>query len=114
MPIKDPEKRKAYQRKYAKKHYGKYRGRYKSHKKAYVVKLRREIADIKEASPCMDCGQYFPACVMDFDHRDPSQKKGRGYRVSALVTIGARLKVFTEIEKCDLVCSNCHRIRTHK
>jgi len=56
----------------------------------------------------MDCGRTFPAFVMDFDHRDGKQfeigtGQARGYGIKTLVA---------EIAKCDLVCSNCHRIRT--
>jgi hypothetical protein len=113
MPIKDPEKRKAYQRAYTKKHYKKYRAKHIARNKRLKAELRAEVAEIKEANPCMDCGEKYPACVMDFDHRDPSLKKDRNHRVSELAARGARKKVFEEIEKCDLVCANCHRIRTH-
>ena len=47
---------------------------------------------------------------MDFDHRDGSAKVAN---VNRLVQDAAWEKVRREIEKCDLVCSNCHRIRTH-
>lgn len=77
-------------------------------------KIRR-IADEKKTrvdalkdKPCMDCGQSFPPYVMDFDHRNPATKSfniGRGFS-RKWATIEA------EIAKCDLVCSNCHRIRT--
>lgn len=68
-----------------------------------------KIASYKESRPCMDCGQYFPAVCMDFDHRDPKQKR---FSISNDI---ARLweKTLEEIAKCDLVCANCHRIRTH-
>ena len=59
--------------------------------------------------PCLDCGGKFPPWVMDFAHRDPKEKKfniGAGLRRSLN-------KVLEEIMKCDVLCSNCHRIRTH-
>lgn len=56
---------------------------------------------------CLDCGGVFQACVYDFHHIDPTQKD---------FTIGcedgaswARIKV--ELDKCVLLCSNCHRVR---
>jgi len=61
--------------------------------------------------PCIDCGENDPI-VLEFDHRDPSQKK---YNISE-----RRRPVFSintlksEIEKCDIRCANCHRRRTHK
>lgn len=58
--------------------------------------------------PCMDCGGRYPSECMEFDHRDPSRKK---FNIS--LHSGYSVKQFaTEIAKCDLVCANCHRVRT--
>jgi hypothetical protein len=47
---------------------------------------------------------------MEFDHRDPREKIDS---VSKLVGHGAHKdKILREIAKCDLVCANCHRIRS--
>ena len=71
------------------------------------ARQRAWIVEYKESNPCTDCGVYYPACVMDFDHlRD----KKRNVSQMATQTDKAILE---EIEKCELVCSNCHRIRTH-
>lgn len=60
----------------------------------------------------MDCKREFPSYVMDFDHRDASTKRDT---VSNLVAKARSLMAIeAEIAKCDLVCSNCHRIRTHR
>jgi hypothetical protein len=59
--------------------------------------------------PCMDCGGRFPPFVMDFDHRDGVTKIGN---VARLLRSWPWDRLQTEIDKCDLVCSNCHRIRT--
>jgi hypothetical protein len=57
---------------------------------------------------CVDCGGIFPACCYDFDHlRDKAFEIGW--------SMGRRIEVLkAEADKCDLVCSNCHRIRTQK
>jgi L-lysine 2,3-aminomutase len=81
--------------------------------KRYAEKIARrqaKLAIYREAKsqPCMDCGnRYHPEC-MDFDHlRDKSDNVSvmvyRDYSVAALLA---------EIEKCELVCANCHRTRT--
>jgi hypothetical protein len=60
--------------------------------------------------PCVDCGKSYPYYVMDFDHRDPTLK------VFSIGHDGAKFsykKLKEEIEKCDVVCANCHRERTH-
>jgi hypothetical protein len=71
--------------------------------------LKEEVNEIK-SQPCMDCGVSYPPYVMDFDHRPGVDKGGL---VSKLVGNGSRKRVYEEIAKCDVVCSNCHRIRTH-
>ena len=65
---------------------------------------------IKQRTPCMDCGGSFPPECMDFDHRDPSSKR---MPVSKAVEKSWKT-LLEEIEKCDLVCANCHRVRTRK
>ena len=86
-------------------------------KKIYVnvkalKKRRKEFVDELKNKPCMDCKNRFPSVCMDFDHRDETQKK---FNIAAMIGQGGfsleTLKA--EIAKCDLVCANCHRIRTH-
>lgn len=59
----------------------------------------------------MDCGGYWPDNpeVMDFDHR-PGEVKLFG--INSAASRRARHLLEAEIAKCDLVCANCHRIRT--
>lgn len=47
---------------------------------------------------------------MEFDHLDPAAKL-----CDVAVMVGNQVrpsKIFAEISKCDLLCANCHRIRT--
>ncbi len=75
------------------------------------TELREWVNHFKEDLPCGDCGRYLPPYVMDFDHRSGETKIGN---ISRLIGDGRSLTVIqTEIDKCDLVCANCHRIRTH-
>ena len=71
-----------------------------------TVGLLRELR--KQA--CMDCGGRFEPHQMDFDHRDASTKRFR------LTSGGAMLRptavILDEASKSDVVCANCHRIRT--
>jgi hypothetical protein len=46
----------------------------------------------------------------DFDHRDPIQKS---FAVSSKSRDVAKATLEAEFAKCDLVCANCHRLRTH-
>ena len=60
---------------------------------------------------CRDCGAAFPDYpeVFDFDHLP---ENGKETAVSHFLAQGAFKKAILEAKKCELVCSNCHRIRT--
>lgn len=59
--------------------------------------------------PCMDCGWVYPKEVMEFDHREPETKESE---IGRMVFRASDSRLHAEIEKCDLVCANCHRVRT--
>lgn len=73
------------------------------------TRVRAQLAELK-GRPCMDCGGTFPPECMDFDHRSGEAKAGN---VGNLID-GSPAKLRAEIAKCDLICANCHRIRTQK
>lgn len=56
----------------------------------------------------MDCKVSYPYFVLDFDHRE--DKEFDLHKASRLGRSIANLK--KEIAKCDIVCANCHRVRT--
>lgn len=61
---------------------------------------------------CADCKKHYPPWVMDFDHIDPSTKIGHISKMF-LRRMWAIERVKQEIDKCEVVCSNCHRNRTY-
>ena len=70
--------------------------------------LKRIVEDLKQR-PCDDCGKRYPPIVLDFDHVRGSKVAN----ISMLVNDGVPpAQLLDEIAKCDLVCSNCHRLRT--
>ena len=77
------------------------------YKLARIEKRRLFLASLK-AGPCTDCGGKFPACAMHFDHlRDKS------FNISDAVTCAySEARILAEITKCELVCANCHAVRT--
>lgn len=84
---------------------------YNSYKQTTRTRLRLKIARIKESQPCLDCGFYFPAPIMEFDHRPGVEKVDT---IARMVVQQRSWKVIeAEMAKCDLVCANCHRYRTH-
>jgi hypothetical protein len=74
---------------------------------------RRELVRSLKTAPCKDCGGVFHPEVMDFDHIQTGTKGGYEKSISRLqVRCVPEEELLLEIGKCELVCSNCHRIRT--
>ncbi|MBX3471011.1 MAG: hypothetical protein KF878_29435 [Planctomycetes bacterium] len=75
--------------------------RYRKRNKDFVLSLKRR--------PCTDCGGTFHPTAMEFDHV-------RGEKVEIVAYLVARMssleRIREEVAKCDLVCANCHRVRT--
>lgn len=69
------------------------------------------MVTLTKARPCSDCGGRFPAVCMDYDHLPGSVKLAS---VGALSSGYRWREAFAEIDKCELVCSNCHRVRTQE
>ena len=44
--------------------------------------------------------------MLDFHHRNTKEKD---IDVSTLIRKGNKNKILKEVEKCDVLCSNCHR-----
>lgn len=74
------------------------------------IYLSKYIQNLKSNTPCMDCKKSYPYYVMDFDHVRGRKQKN----VSELIVTLSKKKIDEEIAKCEIVCSNCHRSRTHK
>lgn len=88
---------------------------YKRNKQSYLARNARTYSKFRElirkakSQPCADCGIQYPYYIMDFDHREGTHKE------FALNSVNRKTEraILSEIEKCDVVCSNCHRERTH-
>lgn len=79
-------------------------------KKRTIAENRQKLLEYYTENPCMDCG-IKDLRVLEPDHRENEDKE---YNVSRLLTGGySWAKVLTELRKCDIVCSNCHKIRTY-
>jgi hypothetical protein len=65
---------------------------------------------IKAGRPCADCGETFPPYVMHWDHLPGHVKVAD---VGTMVSGGwNREAIRNEMKKCELVCANCHVMRT--
>jgi formate-dependent nitrite reductase cytochrome c552 subunit len=71
--------------------------------------LIRDMVIEAKRKPCADCHKEYPYYVMDFDHVRGEKK----FNLSvAAVKMRSLETVRKEIEKCDILCANCHRERT--
>jgi hypothetical protein len=68
------------------------------------------VRDIKHNKFCYDCDQQYPYWILHFDHKPEFEKicDINDMRYHASIE-----KIKQEIAKCDLICANCHRERTH-
>jgi hypothetical protein len=71
--------------------------------------LRQKIRDAAKAKPCKDCGKSFPSFFMEFDHLPEFEKK---YEISRQLKDMGLIALQVEIDKCDVLCVLCHRVRT--
>jgi hypothetical protein len=73
---------------------------------------RGYIIKYKESNPvCIDCKIDYPAYVLDFDHLPIYTKN---FALSYAGVRGRTIEAIdNEIKKCEIICSNCHRYRTH-
>ena len=72
---------------------------------------RAEWLIAQKSKPCADCDNRYPFYCMDFDHVRGVKEFGIADSQWSWKSI-AQLEV--EIAKCELVCANCHRIRTYE
>lgn len=62
-----------------------------------------------KSEKCSDCKRKYPTACMDFDH----VRGTKSYNIAHMVKLAYSIEAIKkELEKCELVCSNCHRIRT--
>lgn len=89
---------------------------YQRNKEAYVARAKDRrrmnmsfIQEFKSNAGCSDCG-ITDHRVLEFDHL-PGKGKTAGVGEAALRG-WSQERLLREIERCEVVCSNCHRIRT--
>ena len=94
---------------YAAAHYQKNKAHRQAQNKRRQVAFRTWYTELKAGKACADCGLVFHPAAMHWDHL-PGRKKTAP--LGWLVRLGSRQRVLEEIAKCELVCANCHAVRT--
>lgn len=77
--------------------------------KATKERNRAYVQGLKSAGLCTDCRADLPHYVMQYDHIGDDKEAAVARLVSGCSSIA---RIDAEIAKCELVCANCHAIRT--
>lgn len=104
MPYKDPKQQKDAQH----RHYVAHKTKYGESSKA-ARQRRKDKMSVLKSKPCTDCGISYPPYVMQWDHINDDKVAG----VAVLMLTASWQTVLDEVAKCELVCANCHCIRTN-
>lgn len=82
--------------------------RAKINTKRNVERNQEFIIEYFKTHPCVDCGNS-NLMVLEFDHLSDKDNN-----ICDMVRLAFSLtRIRSEIEKCEVVCRNCHTIRTH-
>jgi hypothetical protein len=91
---------------YRKEHYRKNKEKYIKKASLNKEKYRKEYYDWLSQKSCMDCGNS-DIRVLEQDHiRD------KKFNIAKMVGVVSLKTLMNELDKCEIVCANCHRIRT--
>jgi 5-methylcytosine-specific restriction endonuclease McrA len=81
----------------------------RKHRKRQRFKLRKYVWSYKQAHPCISCGEQDPR-VLEFSHIN---KKSKYMNVAHMVGQAVSItRLNKEIDKCEILCANCHRRKT--
>ena len=69
-------------------------------------KMKLDAIEAK-GGKCLDCQGTFHYSIYDFHHLD---KEAKEFGWSRLIMQSAKVRA-NELDKCVLLCSNCHRLR---
>lgn len=92
---------------YRDKHYRENREKYIAMAADRKVDYCGEFFAWLEEQSCLDCGNSDKR-VLEFDHVR-GEKLGN---IAVLLRSASRQRLWDEIAKCEIVCANCHRVRT--
>jgi hypothetical protein len=95
---------------YHHEHYSANKDRYvaqaRERKRALAIERTEWLLTYFASHPCLDCGED-DAVVLEFDHR-----RDKEFNIGSVLPYRNWESILAEIEKCDVVCANCHRRRT--
>lgn len=98
------------QRVYRKTHYEKNKKKYIDKARVYTRSIVDWFTEFKSSLSCENCGEN-RAWVLDFHHVNPDEKE---IEIGHLSRLASKKKLLSEMKKCKVLCSNCHRDLHHR
>jgi hypothetical protein len=84
-----------------------YRERELADTRARRAANRRKLTEYKLTMGCIDCGFTEHPAALEFDH-----VRGKKTAILARAVSWSEDRMWAEVDKCEVRCANCHRIRT--
>jgi hypothetical protein len=116
MPWKDKDKYKSdrykqYISEYNKSWYQRHKAKRLASNYERKARMYELYQEIKSTLRCADCGENHPA-ALHFHHKNPKEKE---FNVADFVRSGKSVEALhREIEKCVVLCANCHAKRHYE
>mgnify|MGYP003339497367 CR=1 FL=1 len=110
MPYKDPEVKKKKHKEYSRKHYEANTEATKRRTQEVKLQQKEEWFTFKGTLKCTKCG-FDHIAALDFHHVNPAEKENL---VSKMVANGCYAAAMEEVQKCIVLCANCHRIHHYE
>jgi hypothetical protein len=101
--VRDPEKVAEYNRNF----YASHREHWLEYTRKRRARNTTDLRALKLLRGCFDCGYDADADALELDH-----VRGVKFRAVSALTTASDAVLAVEIAKCDVVCANCHSIRT--
>jgi len=103
--MKDSDEVRAYNRLYYRRNREQLLIKQAEKNKRFAESRRKWLVDYKKTLECIRCGENHPA-TLTFHHKNRSEKS---FEIGNALKLGVGLKrLLAEIEKCDVICANCH------
>ncbi len=105
MPSKPSEEVRRYNREYYRRNRERLLEKQRYKNRRFAEGRRKWLSDYKKNLKCCRCEENHPA-ALTFHHRDSSTKE---FDIGNAINLGVGLnRLMAEIEKCDVLCANCH------
>ena len=103
--MKSSDEIKEYNRQYYRKNKKHLLEKQKEKNRRLAKSRRKWLTDYKKTQKCVRCGETHPA-TLTFHHKSDSEKS---FEIGNALGLGVSLRrILSEIEKCEVLCANCH------